>query len=133
MAAFFGGDLALERHSDESYIADDVEDLVTDELVVEPERSFVEHAVGREHDGVVERSAEGEVCFPQHLDLMSEAEGARGGDLFAERSVIHHEVKRLSFDEGMREVDDAFDLEPVGRLDGHPAAVLIHVHPLQYF
>lgn len=41
VAAFFGGDLGLERHAEKREVADDVEDLVADEFVVEAERRFV--------------------------------------------------------------------------------------------
>ena len=45
MAGLFGGDLALDRHSEQGKVTDDVEDLVADEFVVESERRFVEHSV----------------------------------------------------------------------------------------
>ena len=47
VAAFFGGDLAFDVHAEQGEVADDVEDLVADEFVVEAQGSFVEHPVGR--------------------------------------------------------------------------------------
>ncbi len=58
VAACFGGDLAFDVHAEQGEVADDVEDLVADEFVVEAQGSFVEHPVGREHDRIVERPAE---------------------------------------------------------------------------
>src|SRR5947209_4159469 len=44
MAGLLGGDTALHGHSEESEVADDIQDLMTDELVVESQRRFVEHS-----------------------------------------------------------------------------------------
>src|SRR5207247_10507004 len=90
VATFLGRDPALERHSQKSDVADDVEDLVTDEFVIEPQRRFVEHSVRRQNDRVIERTAKGEVCFAKHVDLGSETEGARRSDLFAVRAVLKY-------------------------------------------
>ena len=76
MAAAFGGYFGLERHSEQSEIADDVEDLVADKFVVEAERRFVEHSVGRENNCIIERAAESEIRFAEHFDLVSKAESA---------------------------------------------------------
>ena len=58
VAAFFGGDLAEDGQSDEGDVADDVEYFVSDKFVVEPERRFVQHSVGRQNDGVIEQIAD---------------------------------------------------------------------------
>src|SRR5687768_8546059 len=119
MTTFFGRDLALQRNSEEGYVADNVKDLVADELVVESERGFIEHAVGRKDYSVIQRPAKSKIGLSQHLDLVRKAERAGRRDLFAERAVIHHEMKGLPLDERMREVDHALDLESVGGLDRH--------------
>ena len=84
VAAAVRDDVADDRVADERQIADDVEDLVADELVLEAQR-VVEHAGLAEHDRVVERAAEGEALLAQRLDFLQEPERARRRDLVDER------------------------------------------------
>jgi hypothetical protein len=76
-------DVADERVADERQVADHVEDLVADELVLEPQ-GVVQHAGVAEDDRVVERAAERQAALPQHLDFLQEAERARRRDLLDE-------------------------------------------------
>ena len=72
MTALLGDDLALNRHSQQSEVADDVEDLMPDKFVVESKRRFIQHAVRRENDGILSRASESKVCLSQHLDFLYE-------------------------------------------------------------
>ncbi len=42
VAGFFGGDLAFDGHADGGEVADDVEDLVADEFVIEAKGRLIE-------------------------------------------------------------------------------------------
>ena len=57
-------------------VADDIENLVAHELVVEPKR--VEHVGVADDDGVFERAAERQAVLAQPFHFLQEAEGARG-------------------------------------------------------
>src|SRR5262249_49484402 len=59
------------RIAHEREIADRVQNLVADELVLEAER-VVQDARLAEHDGVLERSAERQPVLPHHLDVLEE-------------------------------------------------------------
>ena len=66
--------------ADQREIADHVENLVADELVLEAQR-VVQHAGLAEDDGVVERAAQRQPALPQHLDFLEEPERPRRRDL----------------------------------------------------
>src|SRR5262245_39923391 len=68
--------VADHRIADQGKVADGIENLVTDELVLEPER-VVEDAGLAEDDRVFERAAEGEAILAEHLDVLQEREGPR--------------------------------------------------------
>ena len=85
VAAAVRHEVADHRVSDERQIADHVENLVADELVLEPQ-CVVEDAGLAENDGVVERTAERETALAQHLDFLQEAERPRRRDLLDESS-----------------------------------------------
>ena len=83
VTAAVGDDVADDRVADQGQVADRVEDLVADELVLEAER-VVQHAGLADHDGVVERAAEREALLAQRLDFLEERERARRGNLVDE-------------------------------------------------
>ena len=83
VAAAMRDEMADDRIPDERHVADDVENLVAHELVLEAQR--VERAGLAEHDRVLERAAERQPVLPQHLDFLQEAERPRRRDLFDER------------------------------------------------
>ena len=72
--------------ADEGQVADHVQNLVADELVLEPQR--VEHAGLAEHDRVLERAAERQAALAQHLDFLQEPERARRRDLVDEHLLV---------------------------------------------
>src|SRR6266850_3410609 len=68
-------EMADDRMTDEREVADGVENLVADELVLEPQR-VVEHSRFAENDGVLERAAERQTVLAEHLDVLEECERA---------------------------------------------------------
>ncbi len=76
MARLCRDNFTFDRHSQKGEIADYIEDLVPDKFIVESEWCFVEHTVRREHDSVVKRAAEREICLSQHFDLVCKPEGS---------------------------------------------------------
>src|SRR5687767_4482292 len=126
MAAALGADEAEKRHPEEREVADDVEYLVADELVGAAQGLLVEHPVGREHDGVVERAAADEVGAPERLDLLGEAEGAGRGNLAGEAFGVERvEAVVLAADERVPEVDRAVYLAALEGLDRDAALALL--------
>ncbi len=77
--------------ADQREIADDIQDLVPDEFVLEPER--IQDAGLAQHDGVFERAAERQSTLAQHLDFLQEAERAGRRDFIDEDRFV--EIDRL--------------------------------------
>src|SRR5438105_15576617 len=84
MAGPMCDEMANHRIADEREVADRVEDLVADELVLEAER-VVEDAGLAQHDRVLERSAERESILAEHLDVFEKRERPCRRDVLAER------------------------------------------------
>src|SRR5260221_5333012 len=97
-------DLAHDGTTDQGQIADEVEDLVPDELVAETERP-VHHTLVVEDDAVLYGTAAGETCLTQFLNFLEEAERTRRSDLAEEAVVVKVEVEGLFADGAVREVD----------------------------
>ena len=102
---------------DEREVADHVEDLVADELVLEPQR-VVEETGLAEDDGVVERAAQRQPLLAELLDLLQEAERPRRRDLLGEGLLGHVLGPRLVPQQRVVEADAVGHLEVVGRVDG---------------
>ena len=96
--------------------ADDVQNLVSDELVLEPQGA-VEHTGLAQHDGVVQRPAQGEPPSTQHLDLLQEAKGPGRSDLVDEDVLAHPHRAGLVTQQRVIEADAVGDLELVGRIE----------------
>src|SRR5687768_17970871 len=67
---------ADEAVPEQVQVADRIEDLVLDELVLVAQAVLVEDPIVVEHDRVVHRAAQREVALAQHLDVAHEAERA---------------------------------------------------------
>src|SRR5512143_377429 len=114
-------------------VADGVEHLVFDELVVVAQSVLVEHAELVHDDGVVERAAERETLVAQVFDLMHEAERARARDLFRIGGIGEVDADGLAatVEHGMREGDGEFDLEAVMRDEARPLVAVAHLDRLR--
>ena len=106
-------------------IADGVEDLVTHELVFEPQR-VVQDAGFAEHNRVFERPAERKAVLPQPLDVLEERECAGGSDLLDEGLFCDLQRARLVPQQRMVEADAVGDLEMVGRIERNPLVAASH-------
>src|SRR5690606_36702509 len=80
MARLAGHIAGQKRLADQVQVADRVQDLVLDELVLVAQAVAVEYAVFVHDDGVVQAAAPGQPGRAQGLDLVDEAEGARARD-----------------------------------------------------
>ncbi len=85
MPRLYSGDLAFDVHAEQGEVADDVEYLVTNKFVVETQRRFIEHSVGRKDDRIVERASECEIRLAQHFDLVRKSKGPCRRDLSVEQ------------------------------------------------
>ena len=110
-----------QRVAHQSKVADDIENLVSDEFVLEPQRG-VQDARFSQNDGVVERSSERQSLLAEHLDLLQEAEGARRRDLVDEYLFAHPQCARLIPQQRVIEADAVGHAEVVGGIQGDPLA-----------
>ena len=81
---------APNRIADERQVADHVQNLVPDELVLEAQR--IEDAGLTEHDGVLERTAQRQPALTQHFHFLQEAERARRRNLVDEHLLVESSV-----------------------------------------
>src|SRR5689334_13126824 len=95
-------------------VADGIQRLVADELVVVAQAFLVEDAVAIDHDRVVEAAAAGQTRFTQRGDVRQQAEGAGTADLGLERLPVDPERTGLTADRGGAEVDVEIDLQALG-------------------
>src|SRR2546427_3092499 len=112
-------EMADDRMADEREVADGVENLVADELVLEPQR-VVEPTRFAQHDGVLERAAERQTVLAQHLDVLEERERARRRDLLHERGLGDTDGPRLMAEQRMVVADAVGDLEVIRRVERNP-------------
>src|SRR5690242_13681176 len=109
-------DAAANRPAEQIEVADDVEDLVAHELVLEAQRR-IHDALVADEDEVVEPAAGGEAHALERLDLLHEPERARRRDLARER-LRTVEAERVLLAADRRGVlEEIAHLEPVARLD----------------
>jgi len=79
MAGALGDDAAPDAAAGQGEVADEVEDLVADELVGEAEGAVLDFAVA-DDDGALVGGAADEAHVAEHGFVFAEAEGAGGGD-----------------------------------------------------
>ena len=105
-----------------THVADRVEDLVLDELVVVAQAFAVQHLVLVDDDRVVHAAAERQAARPHHLDVLGEAEGARAGDLALVLARAHVEDEALAGLADRRVVELDLEAERVAlvRLEARP-------------
>ena len=88
-------DAAVQGPAEQRQVADEVQDLVADELVAEPQGPGHDAAVV-ENDRVVEAAAPRQAAGAQGFDLAGEPEGARGRDARRELLRPQREGQRLA-------------------------------------
>src|SRR5947207_5310171 len=108
------GDLADDGTADEREVAEEVEDLVADELVAEAEVA-ADHSFVVEHDAVLDRAAARETGGAHLLDVAQETERTGRGNLLEEAVVIEVELQRLPSDHGMAEIDLVLENQAICR------------------
>ena len=104
-------------------VADDVEDLVTHELVVEA-KGVVEHARLTEDDRVVERAAKSETALAQHFDFLQKPERAGRRDVFDEALFADLHRARLVPQQRVIEADAVGDLQLLCRVESDALVAL---------
>src|SRR3954447_3261982 len=116
VAGLRGADLADDRAADEREIAQQIEDLVADELVAEAEVA-ADHAFVVEHDAVLDRAAAGEAGSAHLLDIAQEAKRAGRRDFLEETVVVEVELQRLPSDDRVAEIDLVLEDQAIRRRD----------------
>src|ERR1044072_1896446 len=110
VAASFRHNSTQDRHAQQRQVADDVQNLVTHELVTKSQASLIQHPVRRKDDGIIERAAAYKVGASQSFNFIGKAKRSRRGDLLAEGAVIQVHGKLLNADHRMGKIDQAIDL-----------------------
>src|SRR5215471_177035 len=123
MAAVVGSDVPDQRPPEQPQIADQVEHLVPDELILVAE-AVVQHRALAHHHGVVEGAAASQAVFPHHRHVSQEAIGTCGGELLDERGLAYLERGDLEPDHRVRIVEGVGNAERVRRRDLEPALVV---------
>ena len=114
-------DVAEDRPAQQREVADQVENLVTDELVAVAE--LVQDAALADDDRVVERAALREAVLPEIPHVLQEPVGAGGGDLLDEHVLRRFARDRLRADHGMGAVERVADAKHVAGDDLEPAGI----------
>ena len=127
VAGLVAAEFADQAVSEQIQIADRIENLVLDELVLVAQAVLVEHAVVVEHDGVVHVAAEREIARPQALQIAHEAEGARTAHFAQEGGgrEIHRGNLRVLLEGRMIEFDLEIDLEAVVGIEARPLVAVL--------
>ena len=124
-----GGDLSDDRSADQSEVADQVEDFVTDEFVAETERAAGDMVIV-EHDTVLDRTSAGKAGRAQFLNVAHETKGSSWSDFSGEVLRVQIEMKTLAADAGMGKVDLVADGEMAGRSDADALVAFADLHRL---
>src|SRR6266849_9808623 len=117
------GDLASDRTADQREVAQQIEDLMTDEFVAEAERP-VDHGVVVEHDAVLDGPASRQARGAKLLDVADESERSRRRDLAEEIVVVIVELVGLPADGRMVEIDLVFQHQAIRRCHADALAVV---------
>ncbi len=127
MTGLVAGEGADQAVPEQVQIADRIENLVLDELVVVAQPVLVEHAVIVEHDRVVLAAAEREVVRAQVLDVFLETEGTRATHFLDKRcgGKVDHAGLLLLGKQRMIEIDFETDLEAVERREFDPLVAIL--------
>jgi hypothetical protein len=118
--------------SEEGEIAQEIEDLVAHELVLEPERLLVQDAVRPHDDGVLERAPLDHALRAEMLHVALQHERPRRRDLLHEDLGIDVVRGVLGAAPGVRVLDGKGDAEPVVRKRDQDHAVLLVPHRLRH-
>src|SRR5258708_3753394 len=102
MTAAFGLHSAQQGHAEQGQVANNVENLVTHELIGPAQTRFIQHTVAGQNDRVIERAAANQVCASQRFDFFDKAKCSGGSDLSSKRTVTQSDRAMLHTDKWMR-------------------------------
>src|SRR5580698_6873335 len=121
-----GFDVAEDTLAEQGQIADQVEDLVADELILEAQRRVVDALAGEYH-AVLARSATDEAHVQHRVLLLEEAEGSGGGDLADVAAVGKLNLEGFATDQRVREVDGVAHRVAFCRIDPDKLVALLQL------
>src|SRR5258706_2794610 len=110
-------DPAEQRHTQQSQVANNVENLVAHELVFPAQTRFIQHAIPRQDDGFIERTAANQIRASQRFDFFDKSKRSRGSNLAGKRAVIQSNRAMLHADQRMLKVDEAIDFISISALN----------------
>ena len=84
MAAAFSLHTAQERHAQQRQVANDVQNLVAHELIGKTQTGLIQHAMLRQYNRIVQRTATDQVRTPQGFDFFDEAKSSSRSDVARE-------------------------------------------------
>ena len=85
---------AEDRLSNQGKIPKQVEHLMTDKFILEPQRRVVHHALFREYDRILERTAANQAAGLKHLHFVVEPEGSSRRDGIGEAKALAYRRAR---------------------------------------
>ena len=130
VASALGCDMALDAVACQGEIADEVEDLVADVLITEPERAVL-RAFGAEDDGVLRAGAADEAHVAETLLIGFVAEGASCSDEGAVGFRSEVDAGLLAAD-GRGEVDGVVDAVAMAGVDADELVALADFNRLEH-
>ena len=121
MPAALRANASQQSHSQQSEIANDVQNLVTHEFIAESQSRFIQHAVLGQDNRIVERAAADQIRPAQRFNFFDKPKSARRSNIARKRAVIQSDRAMLHADERMRKIDGAIDLVNIRWLDRNAA------------
>src|SRR5258706_4175231 len=121
VAAALGRHPAEEGHTQQSQVADYVENFVAHKLVFPAQTRFIQHAIPRQAVGVIELPAANQIRASQRFDFFDKSKRSRGSSLASKRTVIQSNRAMLQADQRMLKVDEAVDFISISGLNRNAA------------
>src|SRR5215472_2810169 len=128
---FMSLDPGQQRQASQGQVTDQVQRLVTTELVGKAQRA-IHDAVVSKHNGIFERSAADEAHGAQRLDVPLEAERPRPRQQMAESVGANDHFHFLLADQRVREIHIAADAKLLGWINADPSVAFANFQRLQH-
>ena len=127
MAGFVDHEMSDHRASQNSQIADEVQDFVPHEFILVPETVFIQNSEIIDDDGVVQRTAHGQAVGSQRLNISQKAEGSGTTDLFDK--ILSRETMFIALipEKRVGEVDGVGYLQLIAGKKGDGTAPVTHL------
>ena len=129
VARLVGHKAATNRRADEAQIANGVQQLVTDEFVIEAQPFRVRNAASVHNDCVVQRRTPAEASGTHRVNIRHEAEGARVSNVVEERLGRQLDTAALLTNRRIGETDGDVEIQALKRASREQSSAFrAHTH-----